>query len=94
MARHSYDFYNTTRVPWTDNILVPEVGWGDGGNYKTWDLKTQSVSLGVAPSLSMMLAPEVSERLFCSVQGNLLPAFIFPYIRMEKVLKACIPSFQ
>ena len=36
-------FYDTTGVPWTDNILVPELRWGDGGNYKTWDVKTQYV---------------------------------------------------
>ena len=40
-------FYDTTGVPWTDNILVPELRWGDGGNYETWALKTQSgVCLG------------------------------------------------
>ena len=35
-------FYDTTRVPWIDNILVPELRWVDGGNYKTWSLQTQS----------------------------------------------------
>ena len=40
-------FYDTTGVPWTDNILVPELRWGDGGNYETWYLQTQSgVSFG------------------------------------------------
>ena len=42
MARHSYPFYDTARVPWIDNILVLELLWGDGGNYKTWALETQS----------------------------------------------------
>ena len=35
-------FYNTVGVPWIDNILVPELRWGDGGNYETWDLETES----------------------------------------------------
>ena len=47
MAQHSFPFYNTTGVPYTDNILVPKVRWGDGGNYETWDFQTQSgVCLG------------------------------------------------
>ena len=33
--------YNTTGVPWTYNILVPELRWGERGNHKTWALKTQ-----------------------------------------------------
>ena len=37
----SVPFYDTTGVPWTDNILLPEVRWRDGGNYETWDLKTK-----------------------------------------------------
>ena len=35
-------FYGTTRVTWIDNILVPELRWGDRGIYKLWDLKPQS----------------------------------------------------
>ena len=35
-------FYDTDRVPWIENILVPELCWGDGGSYKTWALETQS----------------------------------------------------
>ena len=35
-------FYNTTGVPLIENILVPELRWGDGGNYKNWALQTQS----------------------------------------------------
>ena len=31
-------FYDITGVPWIDNILVPELCWVDGGNYKTWAL--------------------------------------------------------
>ena len=42
MDRHSCPFYDTTGVPWTDNILVPKFIWGYGGNYKTWALKNQS----------------------------------------------------
>ena len=30
-----------TGVAWPENILVPGPRWGDGGNYKTWDLQTQ-----------------------------------------------------
>ena len=41
-------FYDTTRVPWIDNILVPELRWGEEGNYKTWALQNQSgVCFGV-----------------------------------------------
>ena len=41
MARHSCTFYNTTVVPWINNILVPELRWVDGGNYENWALQTQ-----------------------------------------------------
>ena len=41
MAQHSCPFYDTTGFPWIDNTLVPDLRWGDGGNYKTWALKTQ-----------------------------------------------------
>ena len=34
-------FYDTDRVPWIENILVPELCWGDGGSYKTWAFETQ-----------------------------------------------------
>ena len=27
--------YDTNGMPWVDNILVPELRWGDGGNYET-----------------------------------------------------------
>ena len=42
MSRNSCNFYDTAGVPWTDNILVPEVHWGYVGNNKNWDLQTQS----------------------------------------------------
>ena len=42
MARYSYPFYDTSGVPWIENILVPELRWGDGGNYETWYFQTQS----------------------------------------------------
>ena len=42
MDRHSCTFYDTTGVPWTDNILFPKLIWGYGGNYKTWALKNKS----------------------------------------------------
>ena len=35
-------FYDTARVPWINNILVPELHWEDGINYRTWYLHTQS----------------------------------------------------
>ena len=35
-------FYDTAGVPWIENTLVPELLWGDGGNYKIWALETQS----------------------------------------------------
>ena len=33
-------FYDTAGVPWIDNILVPELRWGDRGGYERWDLET------------------------------------------------------
>ena len=33
-------FYDTAGVPWIDNILVPELYWGDGDRYKHWALET------------------------------------------------------
>ena len=41
MDRHSCPFYDTTGVPWIDNILVPELRWWGGGNYKTWAFQDQ-----------------------------------------------------
>ena len=35
-------FYDTAGVPCIDNILVPELNWGDRGKYETWALQTQS----------------------------------------------------
>ena len=35
-------FYDTAGVPWIDNILVPDLRWGDGCSHKTWALETQS----------------------------------------------------
>ena len=35
-------FYDTTGVDWIDNIMFPELRLGDGGNYNTWALQTQS----------------------------------------------------
>ena len=29
-------FYDTSGVPWIDNILVPELRWGDGNSYQVW----------------------------------------------------------
>ena len=29
-------------MPWIDNILVPELRWGDGDSYKLWDSETLS----------------------------------------------------
>ena len=31
-----------TGVAWTENMLVPNSRWGDGGNNKTWDCATCS----------------------------------------------------
>ena len=44
MAQYSYPFYDTAGVPWIENILVPELLWGDGGSYKTWALEPQYIS--------------------------------------------------
>ena len=30
-------------MAWTDNLLVPEERWVDGGNAETWTLRTQPV---------------------------------------------------
>ena len=35
-------FYDTAGVPWIDNILVPELHWGDGDSYQVWALETRS----------------------------------------------------
>ena len=35
-------FFDTARVPWIENILVPILRCGDEGNYKTWSLENQS----------------------------------------------------
>ena len=33
---------NNSATQTTENILVPNSRWGDGGNYQTWDLETRS----------------------------------------------------
>ena len=35
-------FYDTSGVPWIDNILVPELCWGDGASYQVWASETRS----------------------------------------------------
>ena len=35
-------FYDTARVPWIDNILSPELRWGDGDSYQVWASETRS----------------------------------------------------
>ena len=34
-----------TGVAWTENLLVPNLRWGDGCGYKHWDLETRSIPL-------------------------------------------------
>ena len=38
----SIPFYDTSGVPWIENILVPELRWGDGDSYKRWALENWS----------------------------------------------------
>ena len=60
-------FYDITGVPWTENILVPELCWGDRGNYKLGLCKLnlefileEDASLGVAPFFPSCLPSQES----------------------------------
>ena len=35
-------FYDAAGVPWIDNILIPELRWGDGDSYQVWASETRS----------------------------------------------------
>ena len=35
-------FYDTVKLPWIDNILVPELRWGDRDSYQVWASETCS----------------------------------------------------
>ena len=44
-----------TGVAWTENILVPDSRWGDGGSYKTWASTICSRPLAASMLLRSML---------------------------------------